>query len=136
MNAINMEYSHRCMVCLGSNSDAETHLSDAFKSLHERYHIVECGDMVRTKAENTIEGSDDYLNQVLTFETDEDAETVRSTLKRIEKEGGRTCLSKQTGVMPLDLDLLMFDGAVLKPDDMERDYVKSAMPHKYIKTTV
>ena len=44
-----------------------------------------------------------------------------------ETSCGRTSLSKQTGIIPLDIDLLMIDNTVLKPEDMQKHYVRQAL---------
>ena len=56
-----------------------------------------------------------------------DMETVKGILKRIESDNGRTPDSRQTGIVTLDIDLLKFDNRTLKPEDMEKDYVRRAL---------
>lgn len=33
----------------------------------------------------------------------------------------------QTGIIPLDIDLLKFDNRILKPEDMKKNYVRRAL---------
>ena len=55
------------------------------------------------------------------------AETYMGMAESIEKTCGRTSLSKQTGIIPLDIDLLMIDNTVLKPEDMQKHYVRQVL---------
>lgn len=68
-----------------------------------------------------------FSNQVACFHSDLCADEVRSRLKTIEREAGRLPQDKPREIVRLDLDLLMCDGRVLKPADMERAYVRQGM---------
>lgn len=54
-------------------------------------------------------------------------EDIKILFKDIEKKCGRTPEGKQKGIIPLDIDLLVFDMEVIKPADMEKNYVKQAL---------
>ena len=122
-----MNITHHCLICLGSNIDADTHLTRALASLRSFFRIVQCGSVVCTHDTDSKLPHGDFLNQMLVIECQEDKAALRALLKLIEKENGRTAESKLSGVMPLDIDLLVYDGEVLKPDDMEKGYVIEAM---------
>ena len=64
-----------------------------------------------------------FSNQVARFYTDADAERVVKELKTIEKEAGREKEDKKREKVCLDIDLLVFDNRVLKPEDLKRDYI-------------
>ena len=49
------------------------------------------------------------------------------SFKEIEKACGRGSDSKSTGFVPLDIDLLQYDGDILKPLDMQKEYVRRAL---------
>lgn len=68
-----------------------------------------------------------FSNQVACFHSGLCADEVRSRLKTIEREAGRVPQDKSLEIVRLDLDLLMCDGRVLKPADMERAYVRQGM---------
>jgi 2-amino-4-hydroxy-6-hydroxymethyldihydropteridine diphosphokinase len=44
-------------------------------------------------------------------------------LKQIERDNGRLPEDKAQGIVKLDIDLLKFDDYVLKPKDLEKDFV-------------
>ena len=68
-----------------------------------------------------------FSNQTALFETSMSAEEVRTILKRIEHRNGRSPEDKAQGIVKLDIDLLNYDDCVLKPEDMEREFVLVGM---------
>ena len=68
-----------------------------------------------------------FSNQVACFHSSLGTDEVRLRLKAIECEAGRMPQDKPLEIVRLDLDLLMCDGRVLKPADMERAYVRQGM---------
>jgi 2-amino-4-hydroxy-6-hydroxymethyldihydropteridine diphosphokinase len=68
-----------------------------------------------------------FSNQVASFETTLSSEEVRAILKQIERDLGRLPEEKPQGVIRIDIDLLMYDDCVLKPADLERDFVKEGL---------
>ena len=47
--------------------------------------------------------------------------------KELERRCGRIPEDKAQGVVKLDIDLLVFDNKILKPEDMEREYIRRGM---------
>ena len=64
-----------------------------------------------------------FSNQVASFETSLSAEEVRTILKQIERDHGRLPEDKSHGIVKIDIDLLMYDDCVLKPQDLKKDFV-------------
>lgn len=118
---------HECLLCLGSNSNGMTHLQNAEKALNEIFPAIRWGEIVSTPAEGNTPCTLPYLNRAAVAYTPMDMETVKGILKRIESDNGRTPDSRQTGIVTLDIDLLKFDNRTLKPEDMEKDYVRRAL---------
>lgn len=115
-----------CVVMAGSNCDAGESISCAFEALSRVFSDFVAGEAVRTPAVG--EGyHGEFVNRAASFTSSRTASEVKGVLKNLEYEAGRRPGDKQRGVMPLDLDLLIFDGRVLKPSDMERDYVVSLL---------
>ena len=121
-----MKNMHRCILCIGSNYHAETYMKMAEQLLSQRFPYIRWGKMIKTIPENTRHPAP-YLNRAAQVETNWDAKTLREYFKCIEKAYGRTSTSKQTGIIPIDIDLLMIDGIVLKPEDMKKRYVRQAL---------
>ena len=121
-----MKNMHRCVLCIGSNYHAEACMGMAEKLLGQRFPYIRWGKIVRTLPEGGIRSAT-YLNRAALLDTTWDAGTLRSFFKEIEKACGRTSTSKQTGIVPLDIDLLMIDNTVCKPSDMQKQYVRQAL---------
>ena len=68
-----------------------------------------------------------FSNQLAQFETSLSAEDIRNILKQIEKENGRMPEDKAQGVVKLDIDLLIYDNTILKPDDMEKEFIRQEL---------
>ena len=115
-----------CLVCLGSNIDGEYHLDNARKALQTIFVEVSFGKPIVTKAEGDIV-QPDYWNQAARFVTPLTSGEVIDVLKQIEIENGRTPEDKMRGLVPLDIDLLIYGGQVLKSDDLQKEYVQQAL---------
>ena len=54
-------------------------------------------------------------------------EEVKAILKKIEKILGRTQEDKKRGIIAIDIDLLQWNHQVLKPDDLQREYIQKGI---------
>lgn len=68
-----------------------------------------------------------FLNQVVIAYVPDDPEEVERVFKQIEAQLGRTPEDKKRGCIPIDIDLLQWNDQVLKPKDLQRAYVISAL---------
>lgn len=68
-----------------------------------------------------------FSNQVAMFATEREEEGVLDALKAIERQSGRLPGDKEKEIISLDIDLLMYDGEILKPEDMKLEYVRRGM---------
>lgn len=114
--------THACLVCLGSNNEKEVNMSLARKRLIELFPSIRFSVELQTKPLGLYNPTP-FSNQLAQFTTQEDLSTVIHFLKGIEQEAGRKPEDKAEEKIKLDIDLLMYDDAVLKPDDMKRAYV-------------
>ena len=87
-----------------------------------------CGWMVIT-APLRLHRSCMFSNQVACFHSDLCPEDVRIRLKNIEREAGRCPEDKPLEVVKLDVDLLMCEDCVLKPEDWKRAYVQCGLKY-------
>lgn len=116
-----------CMLCLGSNDNPSDNISEAVTTLTRIFPDIRWGDTVVTTAEGVSFSVPDYHNRAAIFTTTMDISSLKSLFKEIEKACGRIASSKSTGIVPLDIDLLQYDGEVLKPEDMESAYVRQVL---------
>ena len=64
----------------------------------------------------------EYANITAVYTTEMPLNDFCTALSALECEAGRTPSSKYTGVMPLDIDVVMWDGRLVSPDDYARPY--------------
>lgn len=114
---------HHCLLCLGSNYHYGPRLAAARLALMQDFPGIRFSAEMETEA---IGGTflSPFCNQLARFTTLLSAEEVRLRLKRIERDNGRLPGDKTLGIVKLDIDLLMYDSTVLKPEDMRREFVK------------
>ena len=68
-----------------------------------------------------------FSNQLAKFSTTLSPDSVHDLFKELERRCGRIPEDKAQGVVKLDIDLLVFDNKILKPEDMEREYIRRGM---------
>ena len=113
---------HTCFLCFGSNFYRIAHMAYAQRELKKHFPAIRFSKEMETEAIGSRFLSP-FSNQVASFETTLSSEEVRAILKQIERDLGRLPEEKSQGVVRIDLDLLMYDDSVLKPADLERDFV-------------
>lgn len=117
---------HYCTLCLGSNFNRHTRIDQARRALAFHFPTIRFGEEMETKAIGCGFLSP-FSNQLAQFTTALSQEEIRSILKSIEKENGRLPEDKAQGIVKLDIDLLMYDDQILKPKDMEKDFIRQGM---------
>lgn len=108
---------------MGTNTDCEANLNLAGELLRAYFGPVRFSEAVYTEPID-LPGSGLFLNQVAVSDTDVPLEEVKQALKEMENRLGRMPDSKRTGIIPIDIDLLLWNGTVLKPADWEKEYVQ------------
>ena len=117
---------HTCILCIGTNYYKMAYMAYARQHLEKHFPNIRYSPEMETEAIGNRFLSP-FSNQVATFETTLSAEEVRAICKQIEIDLGREPLDKSYGVVRMDIDLLMYDDTVLKPQDLERDFVVKGM---------
>lgn len=115
-----------CILSIGSNEQPKQHICLAQRMLKERFAGI------RFSAEQETEplylaNPARFINQVALFETELSQVAIRQILKEIERCSGRLPEDKQREIVRLDIDLLTYGDALLKPEDREREYVVAGM---------
>ena len=114
---------HHCLLCMGSNTNRFTQLSDARKVLSEAFPDIHFGELMETQAIGSGFHSP-FSNQLARFTTTLSSESVHNLFMELERHSGRLPGDKAQGIVKLDIDLLTFDNKVLKPEDMKREYIR------------
>ena len=78
---------------------------------------VTYSSVYRTPAEGFV--GEDFLNSVCKFETDKDPYEIRSLLKQIEKNMGRTKEQKGMSSRVIDLDLILYGDLIINDEELE-----------------
>ena len=108
---------------MGSNTDCEANLKSAVGLLRGYFGTIRFSEAAYTEPVG-LPGSGLFLNQVAVAGTEASQEEVERALKDMEKRLGRMPDSKQKGQIPIDIDLLFWNGTILKPADWEKEYVQ------------
>ena len=109
------------VLSIGSNAvDKAERLAFGFDELCSRLVVVARSEAYVTPALNGRDA--DYLNAVAVVQADIDFDSLNVLLKQIETLGGRMPQSKMSGVIPLDLDIVIALGNVVRPGDFDRQY--------------
>ncbi len=104
------------IVSLGSNSsDRLIQIEVAISHLKSLFENVSVSTIYESEALN---GKDfPYLNAVAIFQTQYTIEHVNVLLKEWEKQCGRTFESKLKGSIPIDLDIVVWNGNIVRQSD-------------------
>lgn len=112
------------LISLASNSpDKREQMEQAFAELRAMDLVAESSSIYET-APCGNPRHPNYLNAVARIHTPAEYPVLYDTLKEMERAHGRTPLSKQTGEIPLDIDIVVWNGETLRPQDYDREYFK------------
>lgn len=112
---------NKVVISLGSNSlDSNIMMQRAMVWLEENLLSFKCSKIYSTPPLNGI--GRNYLNAVAIGETTCNQDEFNLMLKDYEKSSGRTPISKKTGVIPIDLDIIVFNEQILRSKDFSYDF--------------
>jgi 2-amino-4-hydroxy-6-hydroxymethyldihydropteridine diphosphokinase len=114
---------------LGSNVDAENHLSLGITELRNRYGDLELSNTYSSRAVG-FDGTD-FLNLVVSLETDTGPDAVQDAIEEIHRLAGRERGEEKYSARTLDVDLLLYGDLVQqqaaprlpRPDILEYSFV-------------
>ena len=66
----------------------------------------------------------DYLNTVIHVGCERNLSEVTSLTKQIERQMGRTPQDKGTGIVPIDIDVVIWNSQIVRPTDYDHEYFK------------
>ena len=109
------------VISIGSNSrDRQWQVEHAIEWLNKHLSGTKTSSIYNSEADNHRDP--DYLNAVMTGECKRDFETISQKVKEYETVCGRTPASKLEGNVPMDLDIMMWNGEVVRPVDFAKAY--------------
>lgn len=109
---------NKLVICIGSNTANREEIIektierlDCLLSDTRQSSVYECASHSGIGAP--------YINTVISGATNLSYEQVRTITKNLEIEMGRTPQSKEIGVMPLDIDIVLCNDKIIHPRDYE-----------------
>lgn len=109
------------VLSIGSNSkDREWQIKNCIKWLKHLLSNVSTSEIYNSKAAN---GKDpDYLNAVMEAKCRNNYDEINDILKKYEAVCGRAPISKQVGDIPMDLDIIIWNGQIVRERDFAQEY--------------
>jgi len=119
-------------ILLGSNWKQEKHMAEARERLKRAFHQDILFSENLKNAAMDLEGLEKvgavaYLNAIGKAHTELPLEKVQLLLKEIETEMGRKRGLESKGMVTIDLDLIEWNGVILRPKDAAQMYYKDCL---------
>jgi 2-amino-4-hydroxy-6-hydroxymethyldihydropteridine diphosphokinase len=116
---------HHTCILLGSNIEPETNIPRAVVLLQKQLTVSEISSVWESAAVDCC--YPDYLNMALLAETTLDAKQLKEqVLRPLEASMGRVRTEDKNASRPIDLDIILFDGAMMDFDLCQ--YAHRAVP--------
>lgn len=109
---------NHAIVTLGSNIDG----GDALLA-----RVVEGLKGITVRATGRYSDSNGYVNVVMEVATTLGHDELRAAFKEMERAEGRLPSMKELGVVPLDVDIVVYNGEVMRPADYGQAYFRKGM---------
>ena len=116
---------NEAIIMLGSNTDISMLLS-AKSMLEDWFDVIAVSEIRKTTAIGEHYQSPFY-NLALRIKTEYDREETIRIFKKTEKKLGRTAESKKEGIVPIDIDLIVWNGEICHDDYYRFDFVKKCV---------
>jgi 2-amino-4-hydroxy-6-hydroxymethyldihydropteridine diphosphokinase len=113
---------HKVLLSLAANCYQKSNLAKARQCLGEVISNVNYTSEQWTEPVSSLR-HDLYLNQLAEGTTELGIEELSLRLKAIELSFGRTAQKRKLGIVPIDLDILEYDGQRYHERDWQRPYV-------------
>ncbi|MCM1094059.1 MAG: 2-amino-4-hydroxy-6-hydroxymethyldihydropteridine diphosphokinase [Lachnospiraceae bacterium] len=109
------------VISLGSNSsDRCEKMEITLSHLKSVLQVEECSEIYETLPWGG--GDRSYVNCVIAGSTTMDMESLNSLAKQWEMECGRNAETKRLHIVPIDIDIVIWNDAILRPKELTRDY--------------
>ena len=114
------------IICLGSNVEPRGQRIDRARALLAA--VADIADVSDILESDDISGlGRPYLNQVVRCYTHMTLPAFRQSLAGLEARCGRQAADKASGCVPIDIDLVVWDGQILSPADYEQPFFKQLL---------
>jgi len=114
------------IIMLGSNTDVTKNIELTLNKLVECFEITNKSLQVNTEPVGS-QFSASFQNVALKLLSKDTVEETIATFKQIEQEMGRKPDSKLTGIIPIDIDLIFWNNALVHDDYIRFEYVRECV---------
>lgn len=111
------------VICIGSNC------GDKYQNVHKGIKWI--NSIFSTLHASTIYATPDckggprkYMNAVAIGNTDIELQQLEIMCKNFEKEMGRDKKAREAGDVPLDIDIVVYNGKIVRETDYKREFFK------------
>lgn len=115
---------NEALICIGSNENKEYNMSECRRLLEHIFSDITYSDICISIPYGK-NYKNDFLNQLAIIKTDKEKIEFESLLKDLEKQLRRNPEDKIMGIVKIDIDLIIWNGLVTKPEDLSRSYVQA-----------
>lgn len=114
---------NKVTLSLGSNNgDRTAFVSDALGWLHRILSVINHSSIYETP-ELHGKGAP-YMNAVVTGETDKEFSILNNAIKQYECSCGRNAETRKRGIVPIDIDIVIWNGEILRPADYNHSFFR------------
>lgn len=112
---------HICYLSIGSNMPSRLgRLDRAVKTLEQAVGVEAVSEAISSNDYTGLGAP--YLNIAVRCTTDMDIDALREAIAAIESKQGRRPDSKELGHMPVDIDIVVFDGDIISQCDFSQPF--------------
>ncbi len=112
------------IISVGSNVDPHQNCKTAKKILQNETNFKAASSYIMTEPWGYEDQADDFLNGAFWLETESDYATFNAYLKEVEKRLDRTGHGNKSSPRTIDLDIIIWDNAIIEDSFYSRDYVR------------
>jgi 2-amino-4-hydroxy-6-hydroxymethyldihydropteridine diphosphokinase len=106
---------NHCIISISSNYQAEKLLIKAIELLHVNFPSILFSEKVETEPMGKGYTSN-FFNLAAVFECPDSFEQLNAQFKKMEMEFGRTAELKLQKIVPLDIDIILWNNEVVRED--------------------
>lgn len=118
---------NKALLSIGTNENREENLALCHDYLNQLFPDITYS-ITSVTAPYGTNYKNDFLNQLAIIYTPKAKEDIIAQLKLVEKKMGRRKKDKETGIVKIDIDLIMWNDEILKPTDISRSYIVDLLP--------
>lgn len=115
--------TNRAIICIGSNlSPRRRRVADALGWLRDMMPDLRASEIYETPE---IHGKGrPYMNMVVSGSTVLDMDEIRRLTKEYEISAGRDMEARQHGDVPVDIDVVVWNGEIIRPGDWRQSFFR------------